>query len=39
MKILIAITVIWVVLVGILAYFVATAPKGHEDDDGFHYDE
>lgn len=39
MKTLLIIVGIWAVLVGILAYFVATAPKGHEDDDGFHYDE
>jgi hypothetical protein len=37
MKTLIVIAVVWVALIGVVAYFMHNAPEGYEDDDGFHY--
>lgn len=39
MKILITFAVAWMILAGIMIYIASKAPKGYEDEDGFHYDE
>jgi hypothetical protein len=34
-----ALAIIYAVMTACLAYMVATAPLGHEDEHGFHYGE
>lgn len=39
MKILIGVGIIWILLVGVIAYAMLTAPSGYQDDDGYHSED